>query len=741
MGVVEKIKNEILGIAFLGLGGYISYILIKGLETAQIGFVGENLRDFLFFLIGDLSYILPLIFFLYSAIFIFNREVKISKIKLYSFLMFFLLIASLMVISKLNINELNQTIGEAVKQILRIGGNKESGGMLGAMISVALFTLFGKNGAIIIIATLMLINLMIFGNSIIKKILKNIQIGLTGSKTEGKKRKLMIKKKTTNNNKESEIDIENEEEKNRKESKDNKRTKGIKPKGKQEEKVIVVNKENDFFDYEEENKIDTKEEFLKKKVKNKELEKNKLKIESNKIEEKKKVENRSEKVEELFESKKNNEDKTEEIKKATERKIEDLEDVLNEYGIEAKVVNYERGPVITRFELSVSKGTRVKRIVALTDDIAMNLEAKSIRIEAPIPGKNAIGIEIPNEIQGSVYFSNAIKDKKLKKNKSPIEIILGKNIIGENVTVNLGKMPHLLIAGRTGSGKSVCINTLISSIISRATADEVRFIMVDPKMVELMPYNEIPHLLVPVITQPKQAAIALKWAVNEMEDRYKKLSELGVRNLEGYNKKVGEEKLPFIIVIIDELADLMMVAPSTVEESISRIAQKARAIGIHLVVATQRPSTDVVTGTIKANLPSRISFAVASQIDSRTILDTPGAEKLLGRGDLLFLESGSPNLVRIQGAFISDEEVEKLTAYLKEQGTPQYNNDIINETLNKETDELYEDAIDVIRENGKISISLIQRKLKVGYARAARIVDELQENGIVTEDREILIDI
>ena len=739
MGIINKIKNEILGIAFLGLGGYISYILIKGLEANQIGFIGENLRDILFFLIGDLAYILPLILFLYSAVFIFNKEVKINRLKLYSFLIFFLLVASLMVILKLDIYELQQPIGKSVKEILKIGGNNTSGGMLGSVISVALFTLFGKNGAIIIILTLIMMSVMIFANKIIKKFFGEIKkifskdIRKKLIKNEEINKKKIIRKRIKDKIRKENINLKNEEneKKNNKETRNKRKT--------EKENVIIVEKEDEieketsefFFNYEEEQ---TKESFLDEKMKQKIEQENEIRMGNIK-------EDDNKKVEELFESKKNNEGKTEEIKKALEKKIENLETVLNEYGIEAKVINYKRGPVITRFELGVSKGTRVKKIVALTDDIAMNLEAKSIRIEAPIPGKNAIGIEIPNDIQGAVYFSNAIRDKKFKKNKSPIEIILGKNIIGENVTVNLGKMPHLLIAGRTGSGKSVCINTLISSIISRATVEEVKFIMVDPKMVELMPYNEIPHLLVPVITEPKQAAIALKWAVNEMEDRYKKLSKLGVRNLEGYNKKVGEEKLPFIVVIIDELADLMMVAPSTVEESISRIAQKARAIGIHLVVATQRPSTDVVTGTIKANLPSRISFAVASQIDSRTILDTSGAEKLLGRGDLLFLESGSPNLVRIQGAFISDEEVEKLTDYLKKQGKPEYNNDIINETLNKETDELYEDAIDVIRENGKLSISLIQRKLKVGYARAARIVDELEENGIVTEDREILIDI
>ena len=368
----------------------------------------------------------------------------------------------------------------------------------------------------------------------------------------------------------------------------------------------------------------------------------------------------------------------------------------------------------------------------------MSLAAESIRIEAPIPGKSAIGIETPNKIKEPVHFSNIIRNKDLEK--GALNIILGKDIVGKDRIIDIAKMPHLLIAGQTGSGKSVAVNTLISTLITKKSEREVKFIMVDPKMVELMPYNGIPHLLVPVIIDPKLAAIALKWAVNEMENRYRTLMEKGVRNIESYNLLSNVEKMPYIVIIIDELADLMMVAAGTVEESIARIAQKARAIGIHLVVATQRPSTDVITGMIKANLPSRISFALRSQIDSRTILDTPGAEKLLGQGDMLLLENGSSKLERIQGAYISDDEVIKLTSALKKSRKVVYREEILIETedaLNDESDPLFQEAINIIRDEGKASISLLQRKLKVGFNRASRIFEQLKENGIIDDNNQI----
>ena len=446
-------------------------------------------------------------------------------------------------------------------------------------------------------------------------------------------------------------------------------------------------------------------------------------------------------IAEIFKSKPMDVEKKKEIEENIRENVNHLENVLKEFGVDAKVVNYEYGPTITRYEIIIPKGVKVSKVTGLSDDIAMNLAAESIRIEAPIPGKNTIGIETPNKIKEPVHFSNIIKNKELDTGE--LKVILGKDIVGRDKFIDIVKMPHLLIAGQTGSGKSVCVNTLISTLISKKSDKEVKFIMVDPKMVELMPYNDIPHLLVPVIIDPQQAAIALKWAVNEMENRYKKLMENGVRNIKGYNSLSFVEKMPYIVIIIDELADLMMVASGSVEESIARIAQKARAVGIHLVVATQRPSTDVITGMIKANLPSRISFALRSQIDSRTILDSAGAEKLLGQGDMLLLANGSSKLERIQGAYISDEEVKNLTDTLKSTKKVKYKNEILKESeeeIEDDTDPYFENAINIIRQENKVSISLLQRKLKVGFNRASRIYDQLKEHGIISYDDQIIVD-
>ena len=445
-------------------------------------------------------------------------------------------------------------------------------------------------------------------------------------------------------------------------------------------------------------------------------------------------------IEEIFKIKPMDMEKKFEIEKSIIDNVNHLENVFKQFGIDAKVVNYEYGPTITRYEITIPAGVKVSKVTSLSDDIAMNLAAESIRIEAPIPGKNTIGIETPNKIKEPVHFSNIIQNKELEKGE--LNVILGKDIVGRDKIIDITKMPHLLIAGQTGSGKSVAVNTLIATLISKKSEKEVKFIMVDPKMVELMPYNDIPHLLVPVIIDPQQAAIALKWAVNEMENRYKQLMENGVRNIKSYNSLKYVEKMPYIVIIIDELADLMMVASGSVEESIARIAQKARAVGIHLVVATQRPSTDVITGMIKANLPSRISFALRSQIDSRTILDSAGAEKLLGQGDMLLLENGSSKLERIQGAFISDEEVTNLTSTLKSSRKVKYRDEILVETQENDVnvDPYFENAIEIIKQEKKVSISLLQRELRIGFNRASRIYDQLKEKGIISYDNQILID-
>ncbi len=439
-----------------------------------------------------------------------------------------------------------------------------------------------------------------------------------------------------------------------------------------------------------------------------------------------------------------------------------LQKTLYSFGVSAKVENVSVGPAITRYELKPAEGVRVSKIANLADDIALNLAAETIRIEAPIPGKQAVGIEVPNKEKEVVHFREIIESKEFKENKSKLTVGLGKDVAGNVELADIAKMPHVLIAGSTGSGKSVCINTIITSIIYNAKPSEVKFVMVDPKVVELSVYNGIPHLLIPVVTDPKKAAGALAWAVQEMDDRYNKFAEKGVRDLKGYNKAIEKEnefgKLPQIVIIIDELADLMMVAKNDVEDAICRLAQKARAAGMHLVIATQRPSVDVITGLIKANVPSRIAFAVSSQVDSRTILDSVGAEKLLGKGDMLFFPSGAPKPSRVQGAFVSDDEVEKIVSFIKSNGTATYSEDILEsiENNNKtdkeiaesteddETDPFLMDAIQTVVETGQASTSFIQRKFKVGYARAGRIIDQMEERGVISgyqgsKPREVLM--
>ena len=386
----------------------------------------------------------------------------------------------------------------------------------------------------------------------------------------------------------------------------------------------------------------------------------------------------------------------------------------------------------------------------LADDIALNLAAETIRIEAPIPGKQAVGIEVPNKEKEAVHLRDVVETDEFANNKSKLSVALGKDVAGQVVIADIAKMPHVLIAGSTGSGKSVCINTIITSIIYNAKPSEVKLVMVDPKVVELSVYNGIPHLLIPVVTDPRKAAGALAWAVQEMDDRYNKFATKGVRDLKGYNAAMEKEgeggKLPQIVIIIDELADLMMVAAKDVEDAICRLAQKARAAGMHLVIATQRPSVDVITGLIKANVPSRIAFAVSSQVDSRTILDMVGAEKLLGKGDMLFAPAGSSKPTRIQGAFVSDDEVEKIVDFVKANGTAKYSEAILEsiENNNKTDKELAEEsddddtdpflmeAMEVVVETGQASTSFIQRKFKVGYARAGRIIDQLEERGVIS---------
>ena len=441
-------------------------------------------------------------------------------------------------------------------------------------------------------------------------------------------------------------------------------------------------------------------------------------------------------------------DTTRELKQNAEL----LENTLKSFGVQARIIDVSRGPAVTRYELQPAAGVKISRVTGLADDIALNLSAAGVRIEAPIPGKPAIGIEVPNKVISTVSIKEMLDSPAFQNAASPLTVALGKDITGGVAVADIAKMPHVLIAGATGSGKSVCINSIIISLLYKSSPDQVKFLMIDPKVVELGVYNGIPHLLVPVVTDPKKAAGALCWAVGEMLRRYKSFADTGVRDIKGYNRLAEENgelsPMPQVVIIIDELADLMMASPKDVEDYICRLAQMARAAGMHLVIATQRPSVDVITGLIKANIPSRISFAVSSTVDSRTILDSGGAEKLLGRGDMLFAPVGAPKPMRIQGCFVTDQEVERVVTFVKEGEQPDYDEEVIQEIDRQAAasgkgngssggedgggeDELLSDAIEIVVEAGMASTSLLQRRLKVGYARAARLVDEMEQRGIV----------
>ena len=450
-----------------------------------------------------------------------------------------------------------------------------------------------------------------------------------------------------------------------------------------------------------------------------------------------------------------------------QRKIDDdfeantkiLEETLADFDIEAKVVAFNKGPVITRYELEPAPGVKIHRITSLSDNIALAMKAQSVRIVAPIPGKGTIGVEVPNSSSAIVYLKEVLDSAEYKSSKSKLKLALGKDIAGAPVIADLATMPHLLIAGATGSGKTVCINSLIMSMLFNATPDDVKFIMIDPKRVELAVFNDMPHLLAPVVTDHNKVARTLDWVVNEMDSRYELLARSGVRNIDLYNEKFGNKqnmedgsrptKLPYIVLIIDELADLMMIAQAEVESAITRLAQLSRAVGIHIMLATQRPSVDVITGVIKANFPARISFKVASKVDSRTVLDMNGADKLLGRGDMLFIEPGASRPVRAQCSLISDKEIEKITDFIKSQRAPEYVEEILK--AHKKTafkkfdkDDLYEEAVKTVLETGQASVSMLQRRLGLGYARAARIIDTMEAEGIVgqsqgSKPRDILV--
>jgi len=712
---------------------------------------------------GWIKYLLPIgIFAIAIYIACDEKEYLISKLIQYSiFLLAIAIVMNIYQMSNGNINS-NNEFSKIVQESYSLGEKNIGGGAVGAMLAVPLVNLLGTAGAVILCIGISVILLIFMFGIRPTELIINIMDILEERKEERKELRKQERKEFREARKEK------QEERRAK-------MKSVATSDELENQITInLGEDKKIKKYDHSN-----DDLEPVKFKPKE-EMNPNHIESNLFREQEEVKETKTKEVLTLEHTVTVEDEEYEFppvqllsegskkalkggKKAVTDTATKLQRTLYSFGVSAKVENVSVGPAITRYELKPAEGVRVSKIAKLADDIALNLAAESIRIEAPIPGKQAVGIEIPNKENEMVHLRDIIVSDEFTGHKSKLAFALGKDVAGEEVVTDIAKMPHVLIAGATGSGKSVCINTLITSIIYKAKPSEVKLVMVDPKVVELSVYNGIPHLLIPVVTDPKKAAGALAWAVQEMTNRYSLFAGKGVRDIKGYNealeKEEGGQKLPQIVIIIDELADLMMVAPNDVEDAICRLAQMARAAGMHLVIATQRPSVDVITGIIKANIPSRIAFAVSSQVDSRTILDMAGAEKLLGKGDMLFYPAGVPKPIRVQGAFVSDKEVEKLVDFLKSNsGETKYNEDILDKiekanSTDKELDQKDEDdetdpflmeAIEVAVETRQASTSFIQRRFKVGYARAGRIIDQMEERGIISgyqgsKPREVLM--
>ncbi|MFZ5987298.1 MAG: DNA translocase FtsK 4TM domain-containing protein [Bacillota bacterium] len=763
-GGISKYNHEIIGIVMLAFG--ILMLLSLYFENS-IGVFGSFIKSFIMGFMGLPSFIVPPIIIFYSILVIFRRNSRKVNLKLL-YISILILIVSAMIQTGFYDEQdyINKRVFDCIVKFYDDGRSMHGGGILGGIISIPFLLLFGNLGTIIILTTIAVIDIILITNISIAGMLIKIK-----SKITGLFEKIQNSLKVTNKEVEQEL-MEDDPD---------------------FEPDIVMNgrKLPKILDFgakkaDKESKVDKEKEGKEQVETIPKVELNGIKPENDKVDfivkDLKKNDTSTANVEKIADSvnkeisskpkvnidykyphtgllEDNNQGNgnAADYRNAAIRGAKKLEETLKSFGVDAKVVNVSMGPAVTRYELQPSPGVKVSKIVNLSDDISLNLAASGVRIEAPIPGKAAIGIEVPNKEVVPVFLKDVIESREFKEFGPKLAFALGKDISGQNMVADIAKMPHVLVAGATGSGKSVCINSLIISLLFKASPNEVKLLMVDPKVVELGIYNGIPHLLIPVVTDPKKAAGALNWAVQEMVNRYKLFADKGVRDIKGYNAMAQEkgetDLLPHIVIIIDELADLMMVAPNDVEDAICRLAQMARAAGMHLVIATQRPSVDVITGVIKANIPSRIAFAVSSQVDSRTILDMAGAEKLLGKGDMLFYPVGEPKPIRVKGAFVSDKEVEKVVEYIKSQGDAEYNEDIIEE-INSEkeqqeedpgdNDELLPQAIELVVEAGQASVSLIQRKFKVGYARAARIIDQMEARGIVggfegSKPRQVLI--
>ena len=760
-------------------------ILLAILIYTKSGYIGEHLSPILGGVMGAIKYIIPIGTFL-IAIYMTTEDKDYLISKLVQYGIFLVCVATMLSVfqfSNGNIN-VNNEFSAAVERGYELGEMNNGGGAIGTAVAFVLIGLLGEIGTVILcigVAAILLV--FMFGIKPAELIADFIE-----ERRENREDRRLEREEARVERKNRQKEVEEDSE--RRETKRERRLREKEQQRREAEQLaeqLTINLNDD----EDDNKKDKKKKYDDKdgsiipfsiggkKKETSEQKANPDVIEANLF--KAEQEKKEEKVKQVLqlEHTLTVEDEAYEFppiqllaegdrkgargsKKAVAETATKLQKTLYSFGVSAKVENVSVGPAITRYELKPAEGVRVSKIANLADDIALSLAAETIRIEAPIPGKQAVGIEVPNKENEIVPLRDIIDCEAFKNHKSKLAFALGKDVAGEEVVADIAKMPHVLIAGATGSGKSVCINTLIASIIYKAKPSEVKLVMVDPKVVELSVYNGIPHLLIPVVTDPKKAAGALAWAVQEMVNRYSLFASKNVRDIKGYNASLEKEgeghKLPQIVIIIDELSDLMMVSPKDVEDSICRLAQMARAAGMHLVIATQRPSVDVITGIIKANIPSRISFAVSSQVDSRTILDMAGAEKLLGKGDMLFYPAGAPKPTRIQGAFVSDKEVEKIVDFVKNNGEANYNDEILQQIENanstdKEidaqeeddnTDPLLMEAIDVVVETGQASTSFIQRRFKVGYARAGRIIDQMEERGVISgfqgsKPREVLM--
>lgn len=772
----KRASNIDLAIVALIILSILLCVLIYG----KSGIIGIKLNEILGGMMGIIKYILPIGTFAIGIKLALNDDEYLTS-KLTQYAVLLISIAVLMTAWQINSGEMtiaNKDLSTIVKEAYNYGTQDKGGGALGAILATPLANLLSPVGAIILcIGIVVMLAVFTFGINI-SEIINNFVEKTEENREEKYQRRQQLK--------EEQQKTRQEEVENRKKSKELQKEQARKE-ALEEENVgeqIKINfggrilEEDDKkgrkkYDHKDDNLTPlTKETKNTQTIQPDVIENNLFRQEEEKKEDKTKevlqlehamiVEDENYEYPPIELLGKPDKKKLKGGAKALTDTATKLQKTLYSFGVSAKVENVSVGPAITRYELKPAEGVRVSKIANLADDIALNLAAETIRIEAPIPGKQAVGIEVPNKEKEAVHLREVLESEEFQNNNSKLTVALGKDVAGNIQLADIAKMPHVLIAGSTGSGKSVCINTIISSIIYNAKPSEVKMVMVDPKVVELSVYNGIPHLLIPVVTDPKKAAGALAWAVQEMENRYQIFAKKGVRDIKGYNEVSKQEEggvLPQIVIIIDELADLMMVASKDVEDSICRLAQKARAAGMHLVIATQRPSVDVITGIIKANIPSRISFAVSSQIDSRTILDMVGAEKLLGKGDMLFYPAGATKPTRIQGAFVSDKEVERIVDFIKSNGEVKYNEDIIEqiENANKTekdleaeqadddgTDPLLMEAIDTVVDTRQASTSFIQRRFKVGYARAGRIIDQMEERGVISgyqgsKPREVLM--